>query len=323
MPIIDIARMAAIATGAVVLAACVSAHQTSTDLASTSQAGADSAAQASLNERYVEEIVAAERAFAAEGYENGVKSSFLKWSAADAVMLSPGPVNAHEALAGAPDRPADAAGPHLVWWPLYAGAARSGDLGFTTGPYAFDEDRRGYYFTVWRREADSAWKWVFDAGVGADATAAPVQGTPVSVMKQAGRAEAMPSPHGPRPLEQVIELESALADTARSDAAGAYAPYLAADSRFHSARTPPAVSPDTIPEALAARPPVIAFAHIGGGASAAGDIVWTYGVGRWAESGAEREGYYARIWRNGAEGWRIAFDEFIPIRQSASDQPSE
>ncbi len=286
------------------------------------QPASDAAAEV-LNAYFVDEIVAAERTFAADGYASGVKLSFLKWSAPDAVMLSPGPVNAHQTLARAPDQPADYAGPRLIWWPLYAGAAISGDLGFTTGPYAYDDDRRGYYFTVWRREADGGWKWVFDAGVGADASTAPAPGGAVAVMKPASRTKTAPTASGPKALEKVIDVEATLAAAARTDATGALAPYLAKDSRVHSAGAVPATTPDAIPAALAARPDALAFTQLGGGASDAGDMVWTYGVGRWRESGAEREGYYARIWRNQTDGWRIAFDEFIPVPGAPGEPASE
>lgn len=77
-------------------------------------------------------VVAAERAFAADGYALGIKASFLKHSAPDALVIQPEPVNAHKSLAESPDgKPDD---PKLEGWPLWAGMAKSGDLGFTTVP---------------------------------------------------------------------------------------------------------------------------------------------------------------------------------------------
>ena len=75
-------------------------------------------------------VVAAERAFAADGLAHGIKRSFLTHSAPDAILFAPDPVKAHELYGPRPDTPH----PPLVWWPLWAGIARSGDLGFTTGP---------------------------------------------------------------------------------------------------------------------------------------------------------------------------------------------
>lgn len=105
-------------------------------------------ATASVPAAEAEELVAAERAFAAATAEMGFKRGFLAFAAPDGFMFQQGPVNARKSLAAAPDnKPGD---PALAWWPLWAGIARSGDLGFTTG--AANIPVR--YFTVWRRQAD-------------------------------------------------------------------------------------------------------------------------------------------------------------------------
>ncbi|MEZ5922635.1 MAG: hypothetical protein R3C60_14980 [Parvularculaceae bacterium] len=127
-------------------------------------------------------IVAAERAFAEDGYDRGVKASFLAFAAPDAVMFAPGPQNAHALMSAAPDPDPSKPRKHLVWWPLYAGISSSGDLGFTTGPYAFDDARAGHYFTVWKKQPDGQWKWVLDGGVGADASGQAAKDSPVAYL---------------------------------------------------------------------------------------------------------------------------------------------
>ena len=59
--------------------------------------------------------------------------------------------------------------PSLVWWPNWAGISKSGDLGFTTGGVEVGGARTDHYFTIWRRQADGSWKWVYDGGVAASA----------------------------------------------------------------------------------------------------------------------------------------------------------
>ncbi|CAN7167491.1 DUF4440 domain-containing protein [Phenylobacterium sp. LjRoot219] len=123
-------------------------------------------------------VIAAERAFAADGAAHGVQASFLRWSAPDAIVFAPGPVNAQALYAAQPDQP----GAVLSWRPTYAGLASSGDLGFTTGPYAINGKPRGHYFTVWARQSDGDWKWVYDGGVDNDASAAPPAEAPVAAL---------------------------------------------------------------------------------------------------------------------------------------------
>lgn len=255
-----------------------------------------------------DDIVAAERAFAADGYARGVKLSFLAWSAPDAVIFGPAPQNAHESLKASPDQNIAEPRPHLIWWPLYAGIAKSGDLGFTTGPYAIDEDRRGHYFTIWKKQPDGAWKWALDAGVGADAANEAAQGTPVAFLETSRKGSASPG----EAMREVAELEAALARAAMDGVSSAYEPYLDGDSRLHSSGPPPAKKAEDRAAAFAARPQRIEFAPLGGGASGAGDLVWTYGEGRYSDNGAAASGHYVRIWQRRRAGWRLVFDEFLP-----------
>jgi len=255
-------------------------------------------------------IVAAERAFAADGFERGVKASFLAYSADDAIVFVPAPANAHEIFAAAPDPDPQNPRPPLVWWPLYAGIARSGDLGFTTGPYAVGDERRGHYFTIWKKQADGDWKWVLDAGVGADASGEAAQESEVAFLAPgvngAGSAEMA--------MEEVAALESSLAEKALEDISAAYGKFLDEDSRLHSDGPPPAKNEATHASALAARPARLIMAPLGGGASEAGDFVWSYGEARAPD--AEAAGYYVRVWQKRKTGWRIVFDEFLPPPES-------
>lgn len=256
-------------------------------------------------------IVEAERAFAKDGYDLGFKASFLKHSADEAIVLAPGPVNAHETISTEPDPDPNAPRQHLIWWPLWAGIAKSGDLGFTTGPFAIDEKRIGHYFTVWKKQADGGWKWVFDAGVGADPAAEAEQGSPAGHLPVAKSGSASPEAAS----AEVSALETAIAAAAATDIVAAYKDHLAPDARVHSEGPPPAKGPADYDAALAARASSITLSYLGGGASKAGDMVWTYGDASWSDSeGQAKKGYYARMWQKQAEGWRIVFDELVPWR---------
>lgn len=258
------------------------------------------------------EIVAAERAFAEDGFTLGIKASFLRHSAGDAVILRPGPVNAHQSLRAAPDKtPEEAAkGPKLVWWPLYAGIAHSGDLGFTTGPFEFDGRPAGHYFTVWKKQPDGGWKWVFDAGVGADPSGEAKKDSAVAYLPTSEEHSTAPA----TALSEIAAIEETIAAAAERDLAAAYREFLDPDSRLHSAGPAPAKTPAARDAAFKARPAALSLKHLGGGASSAGDLVWTYGEGRWNEAGAERVAYYARIWQLRPRGWRLVFDELVPAQ---------
>jgi ketosteroid isomerase-like protein len=249
-------------------------------------------------------VVAAERAFAADGLALGVRDSFLKHSAPTSIVLAPEPTLAKAAF----EAPAPK-GPPLVWWPLWAGIARSGDLGFTTGPYTFDGKPRAYYFTVWAKQVDGSWKWLFDGGPPSDMTGAAAQGSPVAYARLAERKAGSPD----KAMTEVTRAEQALHAAAKADVKAAYLAAVADDGRIVGSKAPPPKTRAELETELATRPTSMAFAPLGGQASSAGDLAWTYGLAQWAgKDGAAQRGHYVRIWRNDKAGWRLLFDEILP-----------
>jgi ketosteroid isomerase-like protein len=246
-------------------------------------------------------VVAAERAFAADGARRGWAAAFRSHAAPEAVMLNPDPVNAHESLATVQGDGETT----LDWRPAYAGIARSGDFGFTTGPFQIRgrEGVIGHYFTVWRRQADGTWKWIFDAGtdvVDKDPVAADIE-VPELPVASAGSTSAQAA------LEEVAALELTHAR------AGALVELLASDARVNRPFVARGIG-RTASAALLAADGTTMFRSLRREASAAGDMVFSMGEARDRHEGADRLRYYARIWQLRPEGWRIVFDEIVPRR---------
>lgn len=251
-------------------------------------------------------VVAAERAFAADGLKLGIKASFLKHSAPDAVIFRPQPVNAHAYYEA---QESDAGGPPLVWWPLLAGISRAGDFGYTTGPFTYDGKPGGSYFTVWKKQADGGWKWVYDGGPPADMSAAAPQGAtpvylPVSTVKRKYPEAAFGG---------VKAAEAKLAEAAKRDVKAAYAQALADDARVGGSRAAPLDTPAGHEAELGKRAAQITFTPLGGEAAKSGDLAWTYGAAAWADG----SGHYVRIWQLRKAGWRIVYDALLVTRKPA------
>lgn len=255
-------------------------------------------------------VVAAERAFAADGLAHGIKQSFVSHSTPDAILFAPDPVKVHDFYAGRSAKPH----PPLVWWPLWAGIARSGDLGFTTGPSTYDGKENGWYFTVWTRQPDGGWKWIYDGGSpSAHGSAAPQGSPPAYLAVATGKTTTADAA-----MAAVRRAETALARKAASNAPAAYLTALAPGARVTGSPAMPETTPAAAKAELAARPVAIAFSPLGGRASAAGDLVWTYGEAHWKEASKDCRGHYVRIWQSRAEGWRLVFDQILPVADAAS-----
>lgn len=255
-------------------------------------------------------IVAAERAFAAEAQRTGWVEAFEAYSTDEAIVLGARPRNAHEAMAGID--PANRGDTSLNWAPEFAGVSRGGDIGFTTGPYNGGDTAFGQYFTVWRRQADGAWKWIYDGGTNQTTPTQPnpefnVEVLPVGA-RGAGSSEAA--------IEAIARREETLAAAAAENAGRAYRAVFAASGRMNRDNQPTAIGPEA----------AVALAGAGGvqfsppqmsEAGAAGDLVFTLGEARW-EGGS---GYYQRIWVLQAEGWRIGYDQIL-VRTLAEMTPA-
>ena len=102
----------------------------------------------------------AERAFVADAQKLGQWTAFRKWSAPDAIMFAPRQVNAHEFLKELKDPPVS-----VFWWPGRSYVSCDGSYAVNTGPWVRQWGKSvGYFTTVWRREADGGWKWIYDGG---------------------------------------------------------------------------------------------------------------------------------------------------------------
>lgn len=254
------------------------------------------------------EVVAAERAFAADGARLGITASFTRWSTPDAIVIGGGQARTvRESYPPDVPRPADE--PLLAWWPNFAGIAMSGDLGFTTGGVEVGGNRTGHYFTVWKRQPDRSWKWVYDGGSGASAADVPGPNSDPVILPTATVGSASPE----AAMAEVEQAEAGLAAQAASSQKAAHLQYLAADGRLYVALRPPALGAAEFPAALDGWPAIFAFGPMeGGGASDAGDLAWTYGPVSWTRDGAPRHGHYVRIWQKRPEGWRIVLAQLIP-----------
>lgn len=253
-----------------------------------------------------DQVEAAERAFAADGLALGVKRAFLKHMAGDAIIFTPAPANArafYESRAGD-------SGPKLEWWPAWVVAAKSGDLALSTGPSFFDGKPGGWYASIWRKDADNIWRWIYDGGSAADPVSAPVQATPArkGPMSKAGEGSAA------KAFDAVRAAETMLSQSAEKNAPLAYKTVLSADAHLIGPRGTRALLPTAITERLEQRPAAMTLTLRGGGAAKAGDFVWTHGEAAWSEGQKAVAAHYMHVWQRRPDGWRLIFETLINDR---------
>lgn len=274
----------------------------------------------------VASLVEAERAFSRASESQGTRAAFLEFLARDAVVFRPAPV------AGRPVYERMPAGDPavLTWAPEAAEVAASGELGYTTGPYAVRPSREaapssfGRYVSVWAREPDGTWKVLIDAGVRHDPPPAAAAAPP-EVASPAGPPGLPPlSPEALRDEEYAFGRRAGAfeEEAARRGTRKALADFADDDVRVLRPGRLPAVG---LAAAKALLPADEGKAPRGGrypksrqtsykvGLSWSGDLAWSYGTV--LDEASPREGTaYLRLWRRVPPGpWRICLDLALPV----------
>lgn len=249
----------------------------------------------------LEEVVAAERAFARMAADSTVQNAFLTWLAPDAILFRPGPVDGPAWLRDNP-MPAEL---RLEWQPAFADVSLDGSAGYTTGPWQSGTRGGppggfGRYVTVWRRTQDR-YRAVIDFGTGgeSEATMSDLASSP-----EPGHSIAA-TDHGSA-IESVRLADEDLGHALASSGTAAWPEYAHADVRWLRDGEAPAVGPDVAPDDVWGR----AFLTLGADAADSGDLAWSWGA--WQPAGELRSdpsGHYLRIWRRGDDGsWRVVLE---------------
>lgn len=241
-----------------------------------------------------EDLVAAERAFAADASVRSTRAAFLAYLADDGLVFGPGPTSGQRVWTARKEDKAK-----LEWAPELAEVAASGDLGYTCGPWRYTPEGAekavafGHYFTVWRKDADGKWKVLTDHGVSHGEAAFPD-----AVLRRGGLSMGSP------PTWPVGSAELRGADLT---------PAGALNSRMVSAdflRLRPGALPDGRAEGQA-YPNQAPRTDTGLAISGAGDLAATWGGGAGGPS-------WIRIWRRPSAsdspgaGWVLAVDLSLP-----------
>jgi ketosteroid isomerase-like protein len=267
-------------------------------------------------------LVVSERAFAASAAENGMRDAFLSYSSDDAVMFVPEVVRVKEHYQGASKRPGI-----LSWHSVYAEIASGGDMGWTTGPWEFRPERPsdtpvafGQYNTIWKRQADSTWRFVVDMGVahGPHRTAAP---QPVLKALPFPAENSRVAPDAARDELMKVEREFSAA-SASEGVTAAYLPRMAEDIRMYRMGRP---AMQGVPDATAILSSVdgsltweARFADV----ARNGDMGYTYGVATLASPQTPIQFSYLHIWRRTPDGvWKLALEVQIPIPPAQETAP--
>jgi ketosteroid isomerase-like protein len=122
-------------------------------------------------ERWKQEIIETEHAFAEMAKKEGIPNAFLTFAADEvAVLRGKNLIRGKSALKASYENNSSSGKATLVWSPDFVDVSSSGDLGYTYGKYTYTStdssgnviSNEGVFHTVWKRQPDGKWKFVWD-----------------------------------------------------------------------------------------------------------------------------------------------------------------
>lgn len=117
------------------------------------------------------EIIQTERDFSYMAGREGIAEAFAAFAAEDVVLLRNGNlIKGKEGLISFFSNRASADSISLTWAPDFADVSSSGDMGYTYGTYTYTvtdttgqtSTHKGIFHTVWKRQKNGEWKFVWD-----------------------------------------------------------------------------------------------------------------------------------------------------------------
>ena len=273
------------------------------------------AMSAQANDGAFDELVAAERGFAADAQARGVNSAFLAAAGEHGVVFRPAPLRVADVYANAEPATFD-----LQWGPAAAEIAPSGDLGYTYGPYtstAKDGTPRGagHYFTVWERDGDAgAFHFHSDIGIAH----APVPATTQVERRgpDAGAAQRVGKTERAARLDALRELDSSLLTRLRREPqAAVYASIGAEDLVLLRDGQPPMAAP--FDDAVLAAADLGDAIHMTAAERISADATL---ASTYAAPAEGRGPSWVRVWRHEVGGWKLAVELLLAAPASPSDE---
>jgi ketosteroid isomerase-like protein len=256
-------------------------------------------------------LVKAEKDFAESLAKHGSKTAYSNFSAADALVFRPNPVNARTFYDAQPDSKA------LSWTAAYAKVSRSGDWGFTTGPYTITGDQPAYgqFLSVWKAK-DGKWQLALDLGTS---TNKPLNKVTPEYMepKDFYKPKFLNDKQRAAGADIIATTEKTLNAALKSYGIAAFGGFLNPDARLLFPGYEPIVGKDNILPFFNSMISKVSFKTTKVDKADGGDLAYTYGVATVDYKAELRESFnYVFIYERQADhNWNIIVQVFAPAER--------
>ncbi len=260
----------------------------------------------------VSSLVGAENYFSTIVKEKGQREGFLKVSDPETILFRPDAVKAVKFYADQQDDPGE-----LTWEPSLARISKSGDWGFTTGPFVYTDNEStsrsyGQYLSVWKANKKGVWKLAIDIGAPHPK---PLKEEPLSFTdpKSTRFFRQISAARLKQRVDMIITTDKLFATTLNKNTALGYDSFLADNARLVFPGFEPVNGKNKIQEFYGKQRMQIDTEVTGADRSIGSDLAYSYGTAQITRNGQTSKYNYIRIWES-QEGfkWNVIVELFSP-----------
>ncbi|WP_276360516.1 hypothetical protein [Daejeonella sp. H1SJ63] len=265
-----------------------------------------------LSNGRVNSLIAAENYFAKQAQEKGTVEAILKVSDQGTIVFRPHPINAKQLYYKTTSNDAGS----LKWEPFFAKISRSGDWGFTSGPFSYSTNSAspiyGQYLSIWHTNNKGQWKLSLDTRISHQK---PIQNQEKNITDPNNyRFFRQLSPNRLKQREDMITTTDKLfSNTLLRNQDMALENFLAKDTRLLLQGYEPIIGKEKVINFLNQNKISISTIPLAANRALGSDLAYSYGTALISRNNTENKYYYVRIWESQEEfKWNVILEIFSP-----------
>lgn len=260
----------------------------------------------------VSKVVKAEEDFNKLVERKGIKEGFLSVADIEGIVFKPQAVKITEFYSSIDKQPGK-----LSWQPKLARISANGDLGFTAGPYVYqngkteDDKVYGDYLSVWRLDAEGKFKLLIDLGIQHPE---PQHVAPVDFKEPDLSKQKAPSKELFNGKKIIMDNDNIMNHSLELSSLAAYKEFLSPEARYYFPGFEQITAPDKILKFLDNEGISISAQTTNAGRSTSNDLAYSYGKARIKKGNMVNNYNYVRIWEIDAKHkWNILVEMFSTV----------
>ena len=260
----------------------------------------------------VSKVVKAEEDFNKVVERKGIKGGFLSVADFEGIVFKPNAVKITEFYSTIDKQPGK-----LTSTPKLARISANGDLGFTAGPYVYqngkteDDKVFGDYVSVWRLDTENKFKLLINLGIQHPEAE---QETPTD-FKEPDLSKQKAASKDPFNGKNVILATDKMLNRSLSmSSLAAYKEFLSPEGHYYFPGFEPMTGADKILKFLDNEGVSISAETVNGGRSSSNDLAYSYGTARIKKGNIVNNYNYVRIWEIDANHkWNVLLEIFSTV----------